>query len=93
MAEEFDHMQVDGKRLHTAIRYGITQAILDAVAKTNKVTMAEVVKKEYNTGVEIKRVPIFAQSGDDRYLNADKMIIKKLTFYHTVYSTTLKKNW
>lgn len=77
MAEEFDHMHVDGKRLHTAIRYGITQALLDAVAKTNKVTMAEVVKKEYNTGVEIKRVPIFAQSGDDRYLNADKMIIKE----------------
>jgi len=38
--------------------------------------MAEVVKEEYNTGVEIKRIPIFTQSGDDRYINADKMIIK-----------------
>ena len=26
-------IQVDGKRLHTAIRYGLSQAILDAVAK------------------------------------------------------------
>ncbi|MBS5823494.1 MAG: methylaspartate ammonia-lyase [Clostridium argentinense] len=76
LAEEFDHMKVDGKRLHTAIRYGITQAILDAVAKAKKVTMAEVVKEEYNTGVDIKRIPIFTQSGDDRYVNADKMIIK-----------------
>lgn len=76
LAEEFDHMKVDGKRLHTAIRYGVTQAILDAVAKAKKVTMAEVVKEEYNTGVEIKRIPIFTQSGDDRYSNADKMIIK-----------------
>lgn len=76
LAEEFDHMIVDGKRLHTAIRYGVTQAILDAVAKSKKVTMAEVVRDEYNTGVEIKRIPIFTQSGDDRYDNSDKMIIK-----------------
>lgn len=76
LAEEFDHMTVNGQRLHTAIRYGVTQAILDAVAKAKKVTMAEVVREEYNTGVEIKRIPIFTQSGDDRYINADKMIIK-----------------
>ena len=76
LAEEFDHMLVNGKRLHTAIRYGVTQAILDAVAKAKKITMAEVVRDEYNTGVEIKRIPIFTQSGDDRYDNADKMIIK-----------------
>ena len=76
LAEEFAKMQVDGKRLHTAIRYGVTQAILDAVAKANHVTMAEIVRDEYNTGVEIKRIPIFTQSGDDRYDNSDKMIIK-----------------
>lgn len=76
LAEEFDKMNIGGQRLHTAIRYGITQAILDAVAKAKKVTMAEVVKNEYNTGVDIKRIPIFTQSGDDRYINADKMIIK-----------------
>lgn len=76
LAEEFDKMNVNGKRLHTAIRYGVTQAILDAVAKSKKITMAEVVKQEYNTGVNIKRIPIFTQSGDDRYINADKMIIK-----------------
>lgn len=76
MAEEFDKMHINGKRLHTAIRYGITQAILDAVSKAKHVTMAEVIKDEYKTGVDIKRVPIFTQSGDDRYDNADKMIIK-----------------
>lgn len=76
LAEEFDHMQVNGKRLHTAIRYGITQAILDAVSKAKHLTMAEVIRDEYKTGVDIKRVPIFTQSGDDRYDNSDKMIIK-----------------
>ena len=76
LAEEIDTLHIHGKRLHTAIRYGVTQAILDAVAKSQKRTIAEIVKDEYNTGVEIKRVPIFTQSGDDRYDNADKMIIK-----------------
>ncbi len=75
-AEEIDGMTVKGKRLHTAIRYGVTQAILDAAAKSNKITMAEVIKNEYSTGVELKGIPIFTQSGDDRYNNVDKMIIK-----------------
>lgn len=76
LAEEIDLMYVDGRRLHTAIRYGVTQAILDAVAKIKKVTMAEVIKDEYETGVEFMPIPIFTQSGDERYLNIDKMIIK-----------------
>ncbi len=76
LAEEFDSMLIDGKRMHTAIRYGITQSLLDAVAKTRKVTMAEVIQKDYNTGLEITKRPIFTQSGDNRYENADKMIIK-----------------
>ncbi len=76
LAEEVDTMELNGKRLHTAIRYGLTQAILDAAAKTNKVTMAEIIKKEYATDVAIKRLPLFTQSGDDRKDNADKMIIK-----------------
>lgn len=76
LAEEFDSMNIDGKRLHTAIRYGITQALLDAVAKARKVTMAEVIQADYSTGVEISKRPIFTQSGDNRYENADKMIIK-----------------
>ncbi|WP_053956760.1 methylaspartate ammonia-lyase [Inediibacterium massiliense] len=76
LAEEVDHMTIDGKRLHTAIRYGITQAILDATSKANKMTMAEVIRNEYDTPKEWKRVPIFTQSGDDRYNNVDKMIIK-----------------
>lgn len=76
LADEIDGLVFEGKRLHTAIRYGVTQALLDAAAKVNRLTMAEVVQKEYGTGVELKRVPIFAQSGDDRYNNVDKMIIK-----------------
>ena len=77
IAEEIDAFKINGKKLHTAIRYGLTQALLDVIAKANKMTMAEVVRKEYNiTGLPYKRIPLFAQSGDDRYNNVDKMIIR-----------------
>lgn len=69
-------IQVEGKRLHTAIRYGVSQAILDAVAKATGRLMCEVVADEYGCTVSETPIPIFTQSGDDRYTNADKMIIK-----------------
>ena len=65
-----------GKPYHTAIRYGVSQACLDAVAKSRGLQMAEVIAEEYGTTVSEKIIPIFSQSGDDRYLNADKMIMK-----------------
>lgn len=70
-------IEIDGKRLHTAIRYGISQAILDAVAKATGKLMCEVVADEYGCSVSETPIPIFTQSGDDRYDNADKMIIKE----------------
>lgn len=76
LAYEIDHMQVDGKRLHTAIRYGVSQAILDAVAKAKKLNMCDVVADEYGLEVTEEPIQIFTQSGDDRYNNADKMIMK-----------------
>jgi len=69
-------IQVEGKRLHTAIRYGVSQAILDAVAKATNRLMCEVVADEYGCTVSEAPIDIFTQSGDDRYDNADKMIIK-----------------
>ncbi|ERJ13851.1 methylaspartate ammonia-lyase [Haloplasma contractile] len=77
LASIVDSAIVDEKRIHTAIRYGVTQALLDAVAKSKKITMAEVIHEEYELTNEIKAVPIFGQSGDDRYANVDKMIIKE----------------
>jgi methylaspartate ammonia-lyase len=80
MAKEVDEFinPETGKRIHTAIRYGVTQAILDAVAKSRKMLMAEVLADEYNTKVSDKLIPIFTQSGDDRYNAADKMILKRV---------------
>ncbi len=76
LCKMMESIQVDGKRLHTAIRYGISQAILDAVAKATGRMMCEVVADEYGCTVSETPIPIFTQSGDDRYDNSDKMIIK-----------------
>lgn len=72
-----ENIKVNDKKLHTAIRYGVTQALLDAVAKSNNLLMCQVIAKEYNTKVLDEIVPIFTQSGDSRYENSDKMIIKE----------------
>ena len=76
LCADMEMITVDGKRLHTAIRYGISQAILDAVAKASGRLMCEVVADEYGCTVSEEPIAIFTQSGDDRYDNSDKMIIK-----------------
>ena len=67
---------IDSLPCHTAIRYGVTQAVLDAVAKKNKKLMAQIVAQEYSLNLSDTLIPIFSQSGDDRYTNVDKMILK-----------------
>lgn len=94
LAEEIDHLSdaKTGKRIHTALRYGVTQAILDAVAKAKHKQMCEVVAEEYNTKVSDVAIPIFAQSGDDRYDNADKMIIKEAAVLpHALFNNVKEK--
>lgn len=77
-ARLFDGLEIDGKRLHTAVRYGLGQMLLDARAKATGQLMCEVVCQEYGLPVVAQPVPIFGQSGDDRYNNADKMILKRV---------------
>ncbi|SHK43527.1 methylaspartate ammonia-lyase [Desulforamulus aeronauticus] len=78
LAEEFDQLtHPDGSPFHTAIRYGLTQALLDAAAQANRCTMAEVIAREYNCTLAKQPIPIFCQTGDERHSNADKMIMKR----------------
>lgn len=78
LAEKYDRLLIREKRLHTAIRYGITQALLWTIALIKGKTMAEVVREEYHIANTIYQpIPIFTQSGDDRYTNVDKMILKE----------------
>ncbi|MFT3962097.1 methylaspartate ammonia-lyase [Propionivibrio sp.] len=75
-ARYFDTLEIEGRRLHTAIRYGLTQALLDAAALARNVTKAEVILDEYGLPLVAEPVPLFGQSGDDRYAAVDKMLLK-----------------
>ncbi len=78
-AEYFDRLKINDERLHTALRYGITGALLNATAKAQKKTMAEIVRREYQLKSTVYTpIPVFAQTGDERYTNVDKMIIKEV---------------
>jgi methylaspartate ammonia-lyase len=64
--------------IHPAIRYGLSQAVLGAVALNRGVTMAEVLADEWNLTRPDSPVPLHAQSGGERYRNAEKMIVRRV---------------
>ena len=63
---------------HTAIRYGVSQALLAAVARHQGLTMTELVCREWNLPIPDSPVPIHAQAGGDRTNGADKMIVRHI---------------
>jgi methylaspartate ammonia-lyase len=64
--------------LHSAIRYGVSQALLHGVALARGTTMAEVIAQEWELPRPNAPVPIHAQSGPERYYNAEKMIVHRI---------------
>lgn len=74
----FDALQIDGQPLHTAIRYGLSQALLNATAQATGRLMAEVICAEYDLPLVRAPLPLFGQSGDDRYGAVDKMVLKRV---------------
>jgi methylaspartate ammonia-lyase len=72
-----EHISVE-RPLHTAIRYGLSQALLGAVALARGVTMAQVVASEWGLSPPDAPVPIHAQSGSERYYNAQKMVAHRV---------------
>ncbi|NGM71041.1 methylaspartate ammonia-lyase [Natronolimnobius sp. AArcel1] len=69
-------LQVGGTQLHTAIRYGVSQALLAAAATATNTTRTDVLADALGTEPATEPVPVFGQSGDDRYTNAEKMFVK-----------------
>jgi methylaspartate ammonia-lyase len=65
-------------RLHTAVRYGVSQALLDAAATARRTTMTDVLADEFGTDPADEPVPVFGQSGDARRVNARKMLTKRV---------------
>ncbi len=78
LAEEVDGLVDNGRRLHTALRYGITQALLHAAALANHCTMAEIVSREYGCTIAAAPIPILASCHKEDAQMIDRMILKRV---------------
>ncbi|MGY4183029.1 methylaspartate ammonia-lyase [Bradyrhizobium sp. USDA 4518] len=71
-------LTADSERLPLAVSYGLSQALLQATAHAHRCTMAEIICREYDLPVFDRPVPLYAQSGDQRYINVDKMVLRRV---------------
>ncbi len=71
-----ESLTLDGSQLHTAIRYGVSQALTAAAARARQTTMTDVFADSLGTDPATEPIPVFGQSGDDRRTNAEKMLLK-----------------
>ena len=79
LAEEVDRCEHAGRRLHTALRYGITQALLHAAALAGHCTMAEIVAGEYGCcEIATAPLPILASCHKEDGQMIDRMILKRV---------------
>ena len=65
-------------RLHSAVRYGASQALLAAVALDRGTTMAEVIAREWDLALPQRPVPLHADCGHELQHSAEKMIIRRV---------------
>lgn len=70
-------LNLEGSRLPLAVSYGVSQALLQAAAHEHRCTMAEIICREFHLPVSDRPVPLYAQSGDQRHINVDKMILRR----------------
>jgi len=79
----------DGQRLHTAVRYGVSQALLNAAAHATRGTPTDVLTNALGTTPATDPIPVFGQSGDERYTNAEKMLVKGVPVLpHGLFNST-----
>src|SRR5690606_19594541 len=69
--------RIDELPIHKAMKYGVSMAVLDAVAKARHVTMSEVIADEY--GLELIAQPLVLnhQVGPDWYVGVEKIILRR----------------
>jgi len=64
--------------LHSAIRYGVSQALFAAAAQAREMSLAELICGEWELPLPERIVPVHAQCGSNRFQGAEKMIIRRL---------------
>ncbi len=78
LAEEIDRSEHQGRLLHTALRYGITQALLHAAALASHCTISEIVAREYGCDIATAPLSILASCHKEVVQMIDRMILKRV---------------
>jgi methylaspartate ammonia-lyase len=73
-----DDLAADVEGFGAAAAYGLSQALLDAAAHRARRTMADVIGDEWGLDGPLRRIPVFAQTGEERHGNIDKMVLKQV---------------
>ena len=78
LARLFAPLPPDGHAVPNSVQYGLSQAVLGAYAHARRITIAEVLADAYGVTPAVRAVPIYAQSGDERLTNVQKMVMKRV---------------
>ena len=70
-----EDLRGDGRPLHSGVRYGLSQALLSLAAQTSGSSPAQILMQTLGERT-LRPVPVYAQSGEEREINVDKMILK-----------------
>ena len=70
-------LTLEERPLHTGLRYGLSQALLGVAARSAGTTPLRILA-DITGLVEPMPVPIYAQSGEDRRRNVDRMILRRV---------------
>lgn len=69
---------IEEMELHSAVEYGLTQALVAAAAAARETTRTRVLADALGTEPATEPVPVFGQSGEARREGAEKMLLKRV---------------
>lgn len=78
LADEIENFRHDGRPLHTALRYGISQALLQGAALSQRRTAAEIIADDYGSKVATAPIPILGMCPTPQEFMVEKMVLKRV---------------
>ncbi len=69
---------IEEMELHSAVEYGVTQALVAAAAAGRGTTQTRVLAEALETEPATEPVPVFGQTGENRREGAEKMLLKRV---------------
>lgn len=81
LAEVVEELSWEGRGLHAAVRYAVSQALLEAAAMSLGIAKAEVLARSYGLKISERPIRLGIQSGEDRYAAVDKAIYRRVDVF------------